>query len=105
MDKIINGRRYNTETARYVATWDNGRYPNDFHYVEETLYCKANGEYFLHGRGGPASGYAEPEGSNMWTSGQKIRPMSRAEATRWAEEAMTGAEYVAEFGEPDEDID
>ena len=37
MKSIINGKRYDTETAQELASWDNGCNCGDFHECEETL--------------------------------------------------------------------
>lgn len=51
MKQIINGKMYNTETATEIATRSNGC--TGWEYLEETLYRKKNGEFFLCGSGGP----------------------------------------------------
>lgn len=38
MKRIIDGKKYDTETAACIATWDNGYYGNDFKRCEESLY-------------------------------------------------------------------
>lgn len=48
MKKIINGKAYNTETAKELGSYWNGYPHGDFSYVCETLYVKRTGEYFLH---------------------------------------------------------
>lgn len=98
MKKIIGGKLYDTETAREVAEWDNGLGSSDFHLMEETLYRKRTGEYFLHGWGGPMSPYAEPYGSSGWQSGGRITPMTYDEAREWAEGHMDADDYQEEFG-------
>ena len=45
MKKIINGKTYNTETAKEISEWSEGVY-RDFTYIGETLYRKRTGEYF-----------------------------------------------------------
>ena len=52
MKKIINGRKYDTETAKEIGYWSNGYPCSDFNHCEETLYLKKTGEYFLYGEGG-----------------------------------------------------
>lgn len=52
MKKIIKGRLYNTETAKYVANYSWGG-PSDFHHVDEDLYRKQTGEFFSTARAGP----------------------------------------------------
>lgn len=103
MKRIIGGRKYDTETARMVASWDNGRFASDFGYCCETLYCKRNGEYFLHGEGGASSRYAEECGQNEWRAGEAITPLDWDVARSWAEEHMDADGYEREFGEIGED--
>lgn len=99
MKKIIGGKMYDTETAREVGEWDNGLGGGgDFHAVEETLYRKRTGEYFLYGYGGPMSKYAEPYGSSGWQWGAKIRPLTYEEAREWAEQCLDADAYQEEFG-------
>ncbi|MFA6804319.1 MAG: hypothetical protein WCR24_07525 [Candidatus Methanomethylophilaceae archaeon] len=105
MFKVINGKRYSTETSRKVAEYDNGRPVNDFNHYEETLFCKKTGEYFLYGEGGPASKYARETGQNSWSGGEAIIPLSLDNAKEWAENAMDGDDYEKEFGEIDESED
>lgn len=100
MKKIINGKRYDTASAKDCGSYYYSN-RNDFHYVEETLYQKRTGEFFLYGLGGPASKYAEYDG-NMWSAGEKIMPMTVKEAQEWAEENLTADEYEAIFGEVEE---
>lgn len=99
MKKIINGKLYSTETAREVGAWSNAGNWRDFSHMEETLYCKRTGEYFLFGEGGPMTQYAEACGNNSWTGGQRIMPMTAKEAREWAEEKLTADEYEEEFGD------
>lgn len=101
MKRIISGKSYDTSTARKVYEWSSTLGRSDFGYCEEELYCKKTGEYFLHGKGGPASKYAQAVGHSSWTGGERIMPLTYAEAQEWAERHM-GEDYVAEFGEPDE---
>lgn len=103
MKKIINGKLYDTDTAKELGAWHNTSDYRDFHYVHETLYRKRTGEFFLHGEGGPMTQYAESAGQNSWTSGEKIIPLTIASAREWAEEHLTADEYAEIFGMPDED--
>jgi hypothetical protein len=99
MKKIIEGKRYNTETAEKIHAWDNGHYGGDFKACEETLYKTKNGSYFIHGSGGPMSPYAKPVGNNAVGYGSDIIPMSKEEAFEW----LTGhdGEEAAEEEFPD----
>lgn len=102
MKKIIRGRLYDTDKAKELGcdSYSNRR---DFHYWEETLYKKRTGEFFLYGEGGPLSKYAEAVGLNEWSGGERIMPLSYAEAQEWAENHLSGDEYIDIFGEPEED--
>lgn len=101
MNKIINGKRYSTDSAKEMASDSYSNY-TDFHYWSETLYRKNTGEYFLHGEGGPMSRYAENIGQNQWTGGEKIIPLTVEAAQKWAEEHLTADEYESIFGEVEE---
>ena len=101
MKKIINGRRYDTDTAKEVAC-DSYSNRSDFAYWKETLYRKNTGEFFLHGVGGPMSRYAESAGQNQWSGGQKIIPLTLEAAQKWAEEHLDAAEYEQIFGAVEE---
>ena len=103
MKKIINGKVYNTETAKQMAFWCNAGSWRDFHHFEETLYRKKTGEYFLFGEGGPMTKYAISTGQNSWSGGEKIIPLDYDNACRWAEEHLDGDEYEAIFGPVEED--
>lgn len=103
MKKIIKGKVYDTDTAQEMGSWSNGGGWRDFHHVEETLYRKKTGEFFLHGEGGPATRYAVACGQNSWTGGSRIMPLAYREAKKWAEEHLDADDYEAIFGEVTED--
>lgn len=105
MKKIINGRVYDTTKAKELGTYANAGNWRDFSHLEETLYRKKTGEYFLHGEGGAMTRYAEATGQNSWSGGERIMPMTYDEAREWAEEHLTADEYEAIFGEIVEDAD
>lgn len=102
MKKIINGKVYDTEKATQVGTWDNKLY-GDHEYVEESLYRKRTGEFFLFGCGGAASKYADTREGGGWTGGKKIIPLTWEAAREWAEEHLDADEYQEIFGEVAED--
>ena len=98
MKKIIKGKVYDTDTAKQVGScWWNDAPTGDFASVNETLFVKKTGEYFLDGEGGPMTKYAVRDGSN-WSSGQELIPLAIEEAREWAEEKLTADEYESEFG-------
>lgn len=104
MKKIINGKLYDTDKARYLGgdSYSNSR---DFHHWSEVLYVKRTGEYFLYGEGGPMTKYAESTGQNTWSGGEKIIPLSIETARKWAEEHLRAEDYEEIFGLPDEDAE
>lgn len=99
MKMIINGRKYDTETAKMVGYWSNNYSYSDFNYCEERLYKKKTGEYFLYGEGGAMSKYSVSCGQNTWGSGQTIIPMKESNAREWAEKHLSVDEYEKLFGE------
>lgn len=101
MKKIIRGRLYDTDTAKRLGGRD--AYSGTFEAVEETLYRKRNGEFFLHGSGGPASAYRRYINHNEWAGGDDIRPMSYDCAREWAERYLSTDEYIKIFGPIPED--
>lgn len=110
MKKVIDGRLYNTESARELASWEPNPYRSDFSWFCETLYRTKTGRYFLHGEGGPASRYSRTVGQNEWCGGEKIVPLGDGEsdygesrAMAWVEEHCSGDVYEDIFGKIDEE--
>lgn len=98
MKKIIKGKMYDTETAREIGAWSNSENWKDFSYIEETLYQKRTGEFFLFGKGGASTKYAVCTGQNMWSSSSEIIPLSWETARQWTEEHLSADEYENLFG-------
>lgn len=105
MKKVINGRMYNTETAVSLGEWSNGRGRRDFRGVEETLYRKRSGEYFIGGWGGSMTEYARPAYGGGTCGGEKIFPLTYEAAREWAEKHLSVDEYEAAFGPVSEDAE
>lgn len=103
MNKIINGKVYNTDTARKIGTWSNGADRTDFSWVEESLYQKKTGEFFIYGQGGANTRYAQQLEASHWTGGETISLVSYNSARQWAEDHLTADQYQAVFGEVAED--
>ncbi|MCL1789836.1 MAG: hypothetical protein FWG40_00505 [Peptococcaceae bacterium] len=101
MKKVIEGKMYDTDTAKAVAFWDNNLGRTDFGWYSETLYKKKTGEFFLHGEGNANSKYTTPHGENSWGGGEETTPLSISEAQKWAER-LDGDEYVKIFGDVEE---
>lgn len=73
--KTFAGKKhvYDTEKAEALGTHAYSYYGDPAGY-EETLYVTKAGLYFLFGRGGEASPYAE---------GEDIKPISKKDAEAW----------------------
>ena len=102
MNKIINGKKYSTETAKLIATHSNNLMANDFQFFAETLYLKKTGEYFLFGEGHGMSEYGEMKGNGGMGWGEIIKPFSENSAKNWAEKNLSGEEFEEIFGEVQE---
>lgn len=101
MKKIINYKKYDTETAREIGRYENGYLEGDFEFYRETLYQKQKGEYFLYGEGGACSEYRSGSPSG-WGPGWRIEPLTDEEADYWAMCHLTADEYIDEFGDVEE---
>uniref|UniRef100_A0A6H2A062 Restriction endonuclease n=1 Tax=viral metagenome TaxID=1070528 RepID=A0A6H2A062_9ZZZZ len=91
MKKIINGLRYDTSNAIEVGSYDHGCYPGsgDFSHWSATLYkTPRSGRFFLHGKGGGMTRFAEHYADGMRGGGEKIQPMENDEALEWAEQYL-----------------
>ena len=84
---IINGKRYDTETASLISSWANQYGYSDFQWCEESLYGTFSNNWFLVGSGGPMSKYAVPVGNNgSGGSNDNIASLTIEEARQWLEE-------------------
>lgn len=103
MKKIINGARYDTDTAKKLGFSQNSP-ESDLDWYEEALYRTKSGKYFIHGVGGPRTKYASPRGDGGWCSGEAIVPISEDAARQWAEKKLPADEFEMVFGEVSEDV-
>lgn len=88
MKKIINGKKYDTETAREVGSYEMRDHEGDL--VTEALYRKENGEFFSH--------YyvsAHPEAGSLCF-------LTEERARNFLETHGTVEQYEAVFGEVEE---
>ncbi len=96
MKKVINGKMYNTETAKRVAIYDNIGKGNissytDINYFCKALYQKKTGEYFFY------------EQETAWNDREEtITPCTLESAKKWTEKYCDGDEYEKIFGEVEE---
>lgn len=103
MKKIINGKLYNTETAKVVGEYKSPAGPASFDYFEETLYRKKTGEYFVFGEGHANSKYATHVDYNTWGAGSAFTPLTWEQARAWSEKYLEPDEYEQEFGAIEDD--
>lgn len=102
MKRIIDGRMYNTETATLVGHYNNGCSYSDFHVIDESLYIKKTGEWFLYGFGGAMTEYAVKCEDGMTGGSARIISFTDDEAKKWLEKYNLVDEYIKYFGEPEE---
>lgn len=103
MKRIINGKRYDTDTATHIAKYESDHGVGDFHYYREDLYLKKTGEFFLWGEGGGLSPYAAAYPGGGWQYGEKIVPLTLDEAKSWVEKIEDPDLYEELFEIPDEE--
>ena len=98
MRTIINGRLYNTETAKEIFTNDIHDVYGSWH-IYETLYKKKTGEYFIQ-RDMVGDGDAIDEFN--WVMAHRFHPLTVDEARSWMEMYTGVDDYEQEFGLPEE---
>jgi hypothetical protein len=97
MKRIINGKKYDTDTANCIASDSYGNC-GDFAAWEEALYRTKKGQYFITGSGGPMSKYAVSIGNNTTSGSSELWLVDEKEAKSWLEEHGSVEEYENEFG-------
>ena len=80
MKMIIDGKRYDTETAEFVHGWSNGYYSNDFKHRSKDLYRTKSGNWFIVHEGGAMTDMAQACGSGSKCGGCEIEPVSTEDA-------------------------
>lgn len=96
MKKVIGGKLYNTETATKIAVISK----RDHNFSDHTtrLYITKKGNFFLQGKGGPMSRWAEPCGQSGWSGGEGLVEVSKNEALEFAENANLDPDEMIEAG-------
>ncbi|KKK96280.1 hypothetical protein LCGC14_2664330 [marine sediment metagenome] len=84
MKKVIEGKLYNTDTAKLVESYGYGN-PGDLEWMEEGLYLSKKGQFFVAGEGGPKSKYFKIIGQQNWSGGEGCEPISKELALEWME--------------------
>lgn len=99
MKKIINYKKYDTDTAKLIGYCHNGA--GTYWEEYEALYLKSTGEFFYHGYGGAASKFGERRGNRIYSS-SCILPYSVEEAKEWVIKHMSRDDYKNLFGNVEE---
>lgn len=87
MKQAIEGKLYDTEAAKYIATARPQLSKDDPGYWEETLYRKSTGEFFTHDKGFINKG-----------DSHKIKSLSEKQAFCWAEDNCVEDEFESNVG-------
>lgn len=104
MKQIINGKRYDTETATLVADISPDGYSRgDFKYEETALYRTARGNWFLAGKGGPLSRWARSSGQSGSCSGSGVHAITADDARTLLEIHREAAKLEEYFSDVIED--
>lgn len=97
MKKIINGKKYDTETAEEIHCFENEANPEGVYYIYEQLYRKKTSEFFLR-----MKGFLDMDQCGEGEFSEIIKPLSDDETKKWCEKHLSGDEYEKLFGEVDE---
>ena len=82
MKKIIEGKIYNSEADEIIKHWGHDAGYRDSAWESVFLHVTDNGDYYLHGKGGPNSKWGEVfEDGNV--AGEDIVPLTPEEAIQW----------------------
>lgn len=96
MKLTINAQVYDTQKALLVAKAAN-KGAGKLRSTVEKLYHSRNGNWFLHGKGGALTEYAQ-QGSKTINSGERITPITEDEALDWCELNLAQAAIERHFG-------
>ena len=65
MKKIIDGKRYDTDTAEHLCSLPSVEDTTNFNWHATSLYQTKNGAFFIAGEGNASSIWASSEGSGI----------------------------------------
>jgi len=86
MRRVVKGKVVDTERMQKLAEVRFGNL-TDYNYVWESLFYDPDSKsFYLYGRGGTASRYAEPVGIDQWSEGEKLLRLTKGLALQWLEE-------------------
>lgn len=99
MQRIIEGKKYDTKTAQLVYGWTNDYPYSDFRTREKTLYRTEKGAWFIHHEGGAMTDMAVSCGNNVRGS-ESIEAITEEDAYGFLEahsEDTEAAEAIQEY--------
>ena len=88
---------FKIENAKHLVTSTRDTFDPIFR-VEEALYSDANGEYFLHCKGGAGTRYAKRVSVNRRANGEKMIHLTEEAAKSWAKKNLNALFYHCLFG-------
>ena len=98
MKAIIKGTRYDTANAILIGEATHAPV-RDYTHWEAGLYRTPRGtSHFLAGRGGPMTQFADVVDHTTRRAGERIIPLSEADALEWAEQYLEPEEVERGFG-------
>lgn len=93
--KVVDGLRYNTDTATKICTYWSDCGSSDFKFERTALFRSPKGKFFIAGYGGALSRWSQPY-QNGQTGGEGLVPVDVDEARSFAE-LHADADTIAEF--------
>jgi hypothetical protein len=79
MKRIIDGKRYDTETAQRLCSFGYWNGWTDFRSEQTSLHVTKSGRFFLSGEGGPMTRWATTRGDKV-AGGEGLMAIDREEA-------------------------
>ena len=102
MKQIIDGKKYNTDTATRICDTSNDCSRSDFNFENSDLFVTPRGSYFIAGSGGARSRFSQRV-SDGYCGGDGIIPISREDALAECERHGSTDDIEKFFGDMVED--
>lgn len=98
MRSDIDGKVYDTAKAEEICQLSSTADRGNFTWHETTLFRTQRGRFFIAGKGGPMSMWAERVDTNTRCSGSGLRPVSKDAAREYMEASGCTASEFAVIG-------